>query len=83
MNFIQTSYLLLQLAIIEFKTFILALKVRYLELKRNHLFFDRRMLLVKKSNALKQYHSRAALVDQFFNAVEKPHSNPPNVDRHD
>ncbi len=67
--------LLLQLTIIEFKTFILTLKVRHFLLKRGSLLFDRRMLLVKKNNALAQYRSLALLVNQFFDTVEKSHMN--------
>ena len=73
----NTYYLLLQLAIIEFKTFILILKVRYFLLKRDNLLFNRRMLLVKKSNALTQYRCRAMLINQFFDAIEKSHMGNP------
>ena len=66
-------YLHLQLLIIEFKTFVLAQKSRYLLLKQDGLLFDRRMLLVKQRNALTQYRCRAVLVNQLFDAVKKAH----------
>ena len=75
----KTYYLLLQLAFIEFKIFIFTLKARYLLLKRCNLLFDKRMLIVKKRNTLLQYRSRAMLVNQFFDAIEKSHMGTPNV----
>jgi hypothetical protein len=36
-------------------------------------------LIVKKRNALLQYRSRAMLVNQFFEAIEKSHVDTPNV----
>ena len=75
----EASYLLLQLMFIEFKTFILTLKVRYFLLKRDNLFFDKRMLIVKKRNALLQYRSRAVLVNQFFDAIKKSHMDTHNA----
>lgn len=77
-SFFEVPYLLLQLAFIELKTFILTLKVRYLLLKRDNLLFDKRMLIVKKRNSLLQYRGRAMLVNKFFNTVEKTHSDTSN-----
>lgn len=76
MRKLECFYLLVQLLFIEGKTLILAMKVRYLLLKRSNLINDKRMLIVKKRNALLQYRSRAVLVNQFFNTVQKSHENP-------
>ena len=76
MRKLECFYLLMQLLFIEFKTLILALKMRYLLLKRSGLINDKRMLVVKKGNAFLQYRSRAMLVNQFFNTVEESHESP-------
>ena len=76
MRKLECFYLLMQLLFIEFKTLILALKMRYLLLKRSGLINDKRMLVVKKGNAFLQYRSRAMLANQFFNTVEESHESP-------